>query len=229
MLMGNTIDSYWKWHLTLGPLKDRPGMAGTWTYQLTNGMGLIEYMQWADDLQLEPILGVWAGLSLDGAFYDPNQTAEAVQYALDEVEFLTGDAKTTKWGAVRASLGYPKPWRIRYVEIGNEDWLAGAPASYEAYKNYRFPMFYKAFQERYPDIQIIASPSVFDNMTIPAGAAGDWHPYLTPDNMVDSWDRLDPLTRDNLTIVGMLSSSSGLRMRELFMTEANCLVQVRRR
>ncbi|KAK4109194.1 glycoside hydrolase family 51 protein [Canariomyces notabilis] len=202
MLMGNTIDSYWKWHLTLGPLKDRPGMAGTWSYQLTNGMGLIEYMQWADDLKLEPILGVWAGLSLDGAFYDPNQTAEAVQYALDEIEFLTGDAKRTKWGAVRAALGYPKPWRIRYVEIGNEDWLAGAPASYEAYKNYRFPMFYKAFQERYPDIQIIASPSVFDNMTIPAGAAGDWHPYLTPDNMVDSWDRLDPLTRDNLTIVG---------------------------
>lgn len=54
MLEGNTIDTYWKWEETLGPLKDRPGMAGVWEYQLTTGLGLIEYMEWCDDLEVEP-------------------------------------------------------------------------------------------------------------------------------------------------------------------------------
>jgi len=206
MLMGNTIDAYWKWHETLGPLKDRPGMAGTWEYQLTTGLGIVEYMEWADDMNLEVIVGVWAGLSLDGAYYTETQTDEAIQYALDEIEFLTGDV-STKWGAVRASLGHPKPWKVKYVEIGNEDWLAGRPAAYEAYKKYRFPKFLKAFTEKHPNIQIIASPSVFDNMTIPAPAAGDWHPYLTPDNMVSNFNRLDQLTRQNLTLIGETAST----------------------
>jgi alpha-N-arabinofuranosidase len=148
-------------------------------------------------------VGVWAGLALDGNFLPESEIGWAVQYALDEIEFLTGDAKTTKWGAVRASLGYPKPWTVKYVEIGNEDWLAGRPAGYESYKQYRFPAFNKAFNEKYPDIQIIASPSVFDGMEIPHGAAGDWHPYLTPDEFVTRFDRLDGLTVDNLTLIGM--------------------------
>lgn len=201
MLMGNTIDTFWKWNETIGPLKDRPGMAGVWEYQLTTGLGLVEYMEWADDLGAEVILGVWAGLSLDGAYYTQDQTLDAIQYALDEMEFLTGDA-STKWGAVRASLGHPKPWKVKYVEIGNEDWLAGRPAAYDAYKEYRFPMFLRAFQQKYPDVQIIASPSIFDNMTIPAPAAGDYHPYLTPDQMVNYYSRFDRLTKDNLTLIG---------------------------
>lgn len=114
-----------------------------------------------------------------------------------------GDANTTKWGAVRASLGYPKPWNIKYVEIGNEDWLAGRPAGFESYQRYRFPAFKKAFEEKYPHIQLIASPSVFDDMVIPKGLAGDWHPYLTPDEFVTGFNKLDGLTKDNLTLIGM--------------------------
>jgi alpha-N-arabinofuranosidase len=44
---------------------------------------------------------------------------------------------------------------------------------------------------------------VFDGMEIPHGAAGDWHPYLTPDEFVTRFDRLDGLTVDNLTLIGM--------------------------
>src|SRR4051812_20806181 len=95
MLMGNTIDTWWKWNETIGPLKDRPGMAGVWEYQLTTGMGLVEYMEWADDLKLDVILGVWSGLSLDGDYLREHQIQDAIQHALDEMEFLTGDAKTT--------------------------------------------------------------------------------------------------------------------------------------
>ncbi|KXX74213.1 Alpha-L-arabinofuranosidase A [Madurella mycetomatis] len=206
-LEGNTLDSFYKWNETIGPLKDRPGMAGVWEYQMTNGLGIVEYMEWCDDMNLEPIVGVWAGLALDGNFLPESEIGWAVQFALDEIEFLTGDANTTKWGAVRASLGYPKPWTVKYVEIGNEDWLAGRPAGFESYKQYRFPAFKKAFNEKYPDIQLISSPSVFDDMVIPEGVAGDWHPYLTPDEFVTRFNRLDGLTRDNLTFIGEAAST----------------------
>ncbi|KAK3690512.1 glycoside hydrolase superfamily [Podospora appendiculata] len=202
MLEGNTIDTYWKWNETIGPLKNRPGMAGVWKYQLTTGMGLVEYMHWCDDLNLEPIVAVWAGLSLDGAYTPQSEIHTVVQYALDELEFLTG-AATTKWGGVRASiLGHDRPWRVKYVEIGNEDWLAGRPTAFDSYKQYRFQAFQSAFANKYPDIQIIASPSVFDNMVIPAPAAGDYHPYLTPDEFVAQFSRFDRLGAGNLTFIG---------------------------
>ncbi|KAK0610385.1 glycoside hydrolase superfamily [Bombardia bombarda] len=208
MLEGNTISTYWKWNETIGPLKDRPGMAGTWNYQLTTGLGLVEYMHWCDDLNLEPIVAVYSGLALDGAYTPASQIHTDVQFALDELEFLTGDAATTKWGAVRAQiLGHTAPWKVKYVEIGNEDWLAGRPTAYDAYKQYRFGAFLSALGEKYPDVQVIASPSVFDGMVIPAPAAGDYHPYLTPDEFVlQGFGRFDAMGRGNLTLIGEAAS-----------------------
>ena len=45
-----------------------------------------------------------------------------VQDALDEIEYVTGDASTT-WGARRAQDGHPAPFPLNYVEMGNEDWF----------------------------------------------------------------------------------------------------------
>ncbi|KAK3376066.1 glycoside hydrolase superfamily [Lasiosphaeria ovina] len=207
MLEGDTLTTFWKWNETIGPLKDRPGMAGVWKYPLTTGLGLVEYMQWCDDMELEPILAVWDGLALDGTFVPQSQISEAVQFALDEIEFLTGDAATTKWGAARAALlGHAAPWRIRYVEIGNEDWLAGRPTAYDSYRAYRFEAFATAFGRNYPAIQLIASPSVFDDMVIPAPAAGDYHPYLTPDEFVARFGKFDALTTQNQTLIGEVAA-----------------------
>ncbi|KAJ9139520.1 GH51 arabinofuranosidase [Coniochaeta hoffmannii] len=202
MLEGNTQTSWWKWNETIGPLKDRPGMANVWGYQITYGLGLVEYMEWCEDLGLEPIVAVWDGLSLDGSFTPQAELEQWVQFALDEIEFLTGDAATTKWGAVRASVGHPEPWIVKYVEIGNEDWLAGAPAAYDAYKQYRLPMFIDAITAKYPDIQVISSSSVFDNITIPEPAAGDYHSYVEPDTFVNAFGMFDQLTAGNKTLIG---------------------------
>lgn len=152
------------------------------------------------------VVAVWSGLALDGAFVPKSEIHKVVQYALDEIEFLTGDA-STKWGAVRASLGHKKPWKVKWVEIGNEDWLAGRPAGFDSYKEYRFQAFLDAFTKKHPDIQIIASPSVFDNMTIPAPAAGDVHPYWTPDEFAGKgFGYFDQLTKNNLTLIGEAAS-----------------------
>jgi alpha-L-arabinofuranosidase len=53
MLEGLTNDSYWDWKNSLGPLRNRPGFQGVWGYQQTNGLGLMEYLEWSEDMGLE--------------------------------------------------------------------------------------------------------------------------------------------------------------------------------
>ena len=63
-----------------------------------------------------------------------------VQEALEEIEYVTGDTNTT-WGARRAKDGHPAPFKLNYVEIGNEDWFDKS-SSYDA----RFAQFYDAIK-----------------------------------------------------------------------------------
>jgi alpha-N-arabinofuranosidase len=52
MLQGLNNQTWWDWKDTLHPLHERPGFAGTWGYQQTHGLGLLEYLQWAEDMNL---------------------------------------------------------------------------------------------------------------------------------------------------------------------------------
>jgi alpha-L-arabinofuranosidase len=74
-----------------------------------------------------------------------------VQQALEEIEYVTGDA-STKWGAQRIKDGYPNPFKLRYVEIGNEDWFDRS-GSYDG----RFAQFYDAIKTKYPQLKIIST------------------------------------------------------------------------
>ncbi len=90
-------------------------------YWNTDGLGLAEYMNWCVDLNVEPILAVWAGMYLDtNRFISQADLGPYVQDTLNELEYIMGDTSTT-YGALRASHGYPEPWTVNYVEIGNED------------------------------------------------------------------------------------------------------------
>lgn len=53
MLEGNDNKTWWDWKDTLHPLRYRPGFPGTWGYMQTHGLGLMEYLQWAEDMDLE--------------------------------------------------------------------------------------------------------------------------------------------------------------------------------
>jgi hypothetical protein len=53
MLEGATLGTSWDWKDTLGPLKNRPGFQGVWGYQQTHGLGLVEYLEWSEDMDLE--------------------------------------------------------------------------------------------------------------------------------------------------------------------------------
>ncbi|OTA76960.1 glycoside hydrolase family 51 protein [Hypoxylon sp. CO27-5] len=197
MLEGLTNRTWWDWKHTLGPLKDRPGFTGVWGYQQTNGLGLMEYLQFAEDLGMEVVLAVYDGLSLNGDVTPQSQLQHFVDDALDQIEFVCGPADS-KWGSVRAKLGHPEPWSLRYVEIGNEDWLAGAPKGWDTFKQYRFPMFLSAINKAYPDIQVISSGSYYDGYNIPKPAGGDYHVYATPDTLVSEFNKFDNITTPHL-------------------------------
>jgi alpha-L-arabinofuranosidase len=53
MLEGLTNTTWWDWKDSIGPLKDRPGFQGVWDYQQTHGLGLLEYLLFAEDLSME--------------------------------------------------------------------------------------------------------------------------------------------------------------------------------
>jgi alpha-L-arabinofuranosidase len=151
-LEGGTIATRFDWKKMIGPLVDRPTHPTTWNYHSSDGMGLLEFLQWCEDLHMEPVLGVYAGYSLGGQVGKDGPDLEPyVQEALEEIEYATG-GNDTKWGAVRARDGHPASFKLRYVEVGNED-------NFDRAKTYdgRFARFFKAIKTKYTSIQVIAT------------------------------------------------------------------------
>src|SRR5262249_43792385 len=151
-LEGNTIETRFDWKKTLGPLEERHGHPCPWGYRSTDGLGLLEFLEWCEDMKAEPVLAVYAGYSLRGMHVNPGPDLEPyVQEALEEIEYVSGDTGT-RWGARRAKDGHPRPFKLTYVEIGNEDWFDKSK-SYGA----RFAQFHDAIKARYPNLKTISS------------------------------------------------------------------------
>lgn len=183
-LEGEAAGLQWNWTKTLGNLTERPGRYGDWGYGNTDGLGLIEYMLWCQDLELEPVLGVFAGYWLDETAAPEDELQQYVDSALDELEFLMGDSSTA-WGAYRISLGYPEPFTIKFVEVGNEDGLSDT--GLDTYRGYRLGAFYDAIKAAYPDIQIFSSNTDW----IYGDSGQDYHEYTLPDYFVGQFDFFD--------------------------------------
>lgn len=151
-LEGGRISERFDWKKTLGPPAERPGHQAPWGYRSSDGMGLLEFLYWCEDMGAEPVLAVYAGYSLGGEFVKPGpDLAPYVQDALDEIEYVIGD-KNTKWGAVRIREGHPEPFPLHYVEVGNEDFFDKS-GSYDG----RFAQFYDAIKAKYPQLKVISS------------------------------------------------------------------------
>lgn len=151
-LEGDTVATRFDWKKTIGPLSQRPGHPCPWGYRSTDGMGLLEFLRWCEDMGAEPVLAVYAGYSLGGKHVNPGPDLEPyVQDALDEIEYVT-DPATTQWGAERAKDGHPEPFPLHYVEIGNEDWFDRS-GSYDA----RFAQFADAIKAKYPRLKCIST------------------------------------------------------------------------
>ncbi len=150
-LEGQRFAERFDWKQTIGPLTDRPGHRSPWNYWSTDGMGLLEFLCWTEEMGAEPVVGVFAGYVLGGDYVVGEALQPFIQDALDEIEYITGPT-TSKWGAQRAKDGHPEPFKLHYVEIGNEDFFDRS-GSYSQ----RYRQFYEAIKARYPQLQIITS------------------------------------------------------------------------
>ena len=157
-LEGGQIETRFDWKKTIGPIEERPGhLDDAWGYWSSDGLGLLEFLEWCEDLNMEPVLAVYAGYSLRQVRVKAGPDLEPyVKDALDEIEYVIGDSSTT-WGARRAKDGHLAPFQLQYVEIGNEDAFDNVRGSYDS----RFTQYFDAIKAKYPDLKIIATTDVY--------------------------------------------------------------------
>ena len=187
-LEGDTIAEHFDWKKTIGDISLRPGHRSPWNYHSTDGFGLLEFLDWCEDLHMAPLLAVYGGYSLKGEHVTGEKLQPFVQDALDEIEYVTGDASTT-WGARRVADGHPAPFDLQYVEINNED-IFDHSGSYEQ----RFQQFHDAIKAKYPKIQLIATahihgttPDLDDQHFYPP-----WTRMLNDSHHYDNYPRTGP-------------------------------------
>ena len=191
-LEGFTPYGHFNWKSTVGKRVDRTGHQNdAWGYWSSDAMGLLEYLELAEQAGAEPLLVVYAGHSSNGNVVAAADLPPYVQDALDEIDYVSGNV-TTPWGAQRAADGHPAPFALHYVEIGSED-VADASGSYNTY---RFPMFYDAMKAAHPTINVVASrgdtfsrvPDAIDDRFFQSPA---W--FAGANNYYDTTSRMEPL------------------------------------
>jgi alpha-L-arabinofuranosidase len=209
-LEGPLITDAFPWKTTLGPIANRPGHNGSWGYRASDGLGLLEFLNWAEDMGAEPLLAVYAGYSLDGDHIDAGPLLKPyVDDALNEIEYVTGNINTY-WGAKRAEDGHPEPFKLKYVEIGNEDWFDRSN-SYDG----RFNQFREAIEAKYPPLICISTIAdvQFPQIKVRSGnqpAVVDEHYYRNAWEMWENASQYDTYDRKGAKIfVGEWATREG--------------------
>lgn len=186
---GEWLRNAFRWKETIGPWEERPGHFGdVWMYWTDDGLGHYEFLQLAEDLGAPPVWVFNNGISHNDEV-DTSSVLPFVQEILDGLEFARGDAQS-KWGSVRAAMGHPEPFDLRYVAIGNED--CGK-------KHYRgnYLKFYDAIKRAYPDIKMISN---CDGSSLPLDHPADlydYHIYSSANHVFSLADKFDHSSRND--------------------------------
>ncbi len=161
---GTNLETRYDWKKSVGPVENRPLNMNRWQYAFpyrfypdyyqSYGLGFYEYFVLSEEIGAEPLPILNCGLACqyqntDASAHVPvNELESYIQDALDLIEFANGDT-STEWGKLRADMGHPASFNLKFIGIGNEQWG----------KEYteRLEPFVKAIRETYPDIQIVGS------------------------------------------------------------------------
>ena len=186
---GFTMETVWYFRNTVGPVWERPSHWLLWHYRTTNGLGFHEYLQLCEDLGVAPLYVCNCGMTCQGRgprYFSEEEQTDMIRDILDALEYALGPADS-EWGAVRARMGHPAPFRMDYLEIGNEN----SGPEYEK----RFDLVKQAVLERWPGLTIITNDRG-RNRRLEADIADD-HYYNMPEffaegiTLYDSYNRQD--------------------------------------
>lgn len=177
---GTDLDTRYNWKNSVGPVENRPLNENRWQYTFdykffpdyyqSYGLGFYEYFQLAEEIGAEPLPVISVGLACQFQNNDPSAhvpVAELdpyIQDALDLIEFANGGTDT-QWGKLRAEMGHPAPFDMKFLAIGNEQWD-------EIYPQHLEP-FVKAIRQQHPEIKIVGSAG--------PNSEGEQFDYLWPE------------------------------------------------
>ena len=158
---GNVLTNRYQWKTTIGPIEERKLIINRWNFEFRHrptpdyyqsfGLGFFEYFQLCEDIGAEPLPILNCGMACQfnsGQLVPLDELDPYLQDALDLIEFANGPTTST-WGTKRAAMGHPRPFNMKMLGIGNEQW---GPQYIE-----RFAQFQKALKEKYPEIQLVAA------------------------------------------------------------------------
>ncbi|MFV8342502.1 alpha-L-arabinofuranosidase C-terminal domain-containing protein [Flavobacterium sp. XS2P39] len=162
---GRTLAQRYQWKKTVGDVDKRETLVNRWNtefshkpapdYFQTFGLGFFEYFQLSEDLGAQPLPILSCGMACQfntGELVPLEELDPYVQDALDLIEFANGGVETP-WGRVRSEMGHPKPFNLKYIGVGNEQW---GPDYIERYK-----VFEKAIKSKYPKMIIVSGSGPF--------------------------------------------------------------------
>ncbi len=154
---GNSLANAYRWKDTVGPVEARYQNANLWSdkqspdYNQTYGLGFFEFFQLCEDIGAKPVPVLNCGMSCQfrkGKNVPLAELTPWIQDALDLIEFANGPV-STKWGALRASMGHPESFHLDRIAVGNEQWGAEYFERYQA--------FHTSLAAQAPEIKIISS------------------------------------------------------------------------
>ena len=173
---GTDLDTRYQWKNSVGPVENRPLNENRWHYTFGHrfypdyfqsyGLGFFEFFQLCEDFGCEPLPVISCGLSCQ--FQNPDPTKPGVHVALDDldsyiqdaldlVEFANGPVDS-KWGKVRAEMGHPEPFNLKFLGVGNEQWdYDEAHGGYGPVFTERLKKFNAALRAKYPNLKLIGT------------------------------------------------------------------------
>jgi len=161
---GTDLETRYQWKNSVGPVENRPLNQNRWEhtfdyryfadYYQSYGLGFYEFFLLSEDIGAEPLPVLSVGLSCQ--FQNQNESAHVpldqldpyIQDCLDLIEFANGPVDS-EWGKIRAEMGHPEPFNLKFIGVGNEQWD-------EPYFQ-RLEFFVKAIRAKYPDIKIVGT------------------------------------------------------------------------
>lgn len=106
-MMDVGVDTYlYRWKKMIGPIDERRiCFRNGFNPYATHTFGITEMLQVAEALDAQVMIGM-----------NINETYEDIR---DFVEYVNGDT-STKWGALRAAHGHPTPYKLKHIQVHNE-------------------------------------------------------------------------------------------------------------
>lgn len=162
---GTDLATRYQWKNTLGPVENRPLNGNRWEhtfdyryypdYYQSYGLGFFEFFQLSEDIGAEPLPILNVGMACqyqnwndERAHVPMDELQPYIDDCLDLIEFANGPANS-KWGKIRAEMGHPAPFNMKYIGVGNEQW---GEFYYE-----RLKPFVAAIRAKYPNIKIVGT------------------------------------------------------------------------